>query len=100
MGAIPIATAQAILLVDGGEEARDRPLQQLVLHGRYPYRSQLAVPFGAIVPSDQLGAVALPLQSLHQVADVRVQVLLVCLRAHLIDAVGGVCADVTPAVPE
>jgi hypothetical protein len=67
-------------------------------HHRYPSRALLAVPFGAIVPSDQLGPVALPLQTLHQVADVLVQILLVCLRAHLIDPVGGVFADVLPAL--
>jgi hypothetical protein len=97
---IPSATAQDILLVDGWEEARDRQLQQVVLHGRYPYRSQLAVPLGDIVPSDQFGPVTLPLESLHQGADVVVQVLLVCLRAHRIDAVGGIFADLTPTVLE
>jgi len=97
---IPIATTPEILLVDGGEEARDRQLQPLVRHGRYPYRSELAVPCGEVVPSDPCGPVALPLQSLHQGADVFVQVLLVGLRAHRIDAVGGVLADLAPAVLE
>ena len=97
---LSIATAQKILLVEGGEEARDRQRQQLILDGRYPQRSQLAVLFGDIVPSDPCGSVALPLQSLHQWPDVRFQVLLVRVRAHLIDAVGGLLADITPAVLE
>jgi hypothetical protein len=97
---ISIATAQEILLVEGGEEARDRQLQQLILDGRYPPRSPLAVLFGDLGPSDQLGAVALPLQSRPQLPDVRFQVRLVRVRAHRIDAVGGLWADITPAVLE
>jgi hypothetical protein len=100
MWSIPIATAQEILRVDGCEKARDRQLQQGVCHGRYPSGAPLAVPFWAIVPSDQLGPVVLPLQTLHQVADVLLQIPLVCLRAHLIDPVGGVFADVPPALLE
>ena len=63
-----------------------------------PHGRRLPSPLGDRLPSDPFGPVALPLPSLHQVAAVRVQVLLICLRAPLIDAVGGVVADLAPAV--
>jgi hypothetical protein len=97
---ISITTAPAILRVDGGEEARDRHRPQRILDGRYPQRSQRAVLLGEIVPSDPFGAGALPLPSLHQWPEVRFQGLLVRVRAHLLDAVGGLLAAITPAVLE
>jgi hypothetical protein len=95
---IPIPTPPELLLVDGCEEVRDRQLQQFILDGRDPQRSQLAMLCGDIVPSEPFGSVTLPLQSLHQWPDVLSQVLLVRLRAHLIDAVGGLFAEIPPAV--
>jgi hypothetical protein len=92
VGPLPLATAPEILLVEACEDARDRPRQQLVLHGWSPSASQLAVSVRNIVRSDQLGPGALPLQALDQVAAGLVHVLLGCLRAHRHDAVGGIVA--------
>jgi hypothetical protein len=97
---IALATAPALLRVDGGAEARARPLPPLRLDGRDPPRSPLAVLLGDLGPSDPWGAVARPLPALPQVPEVRFQGRLVRVRAHRIDAVGGLWADLTPAVLE
>jgi hypothetical protein len=63
MWPLPLTTPPALRRVEGGAEARHRPLPQGIRDGRSPHRSQLALLVGASVPSDPCGAVALPLQS-------------------------------------
>jgi len=84
MWPIPIATAQDVLRVDGFQEARYCPLQERVFYGGNPQGTLRAIPFGNRVSSDEGGAVPLLLQALHEVVDVRVQVLLLGLGTHLI----------------
>jgi uncharacterized protein YjeT (DUF2065 family) len=98
--AIAITTAQKVLLVDGLQDARDGELQQLVLYRRNPQRAQLAFPFGDVLPSNEFGSVSLLLESLHQVVDVLIEVLFIVLGAHAVYAVGGILANVAPALAE
>jgi hypothetical protein len=100
VGPIPIATAQEILLVDGFEDSRDRALQPLVFHGWYLERAALPVTFRDLVPLDEFGSVALPLQSLDQVVYVLLQMLLVRPGADVIDALRRVLPDVVPTLLE
>jgi hypothetical protein len=95
-GPLPIATAQAVLLVDGVEAPRDRALPQLSFHGRAPERAALPVALRAVVPLDACGAVALPLASRHQVAHVLLPLRLVRARADVIHAVRRRRPDVLP----
>jgi hypothetical protein len=97
-GPIPIATAPDVLLVERFEDPRDGPLPQLVFPGGYPERAAVPVAFRDIVPLDAFGAVALPLQSLDQVVNVLRAMLLVRLRADVIDARRRILADVAPAL--
>jgi hypothetical protein len=96
--AIAIPIAQEILRIAGFEEARYCPLQELVFSGGNPQGTLRAIPFRNIRASDELGAVPLLLQALHEVVDVFVQVLLVFLGTHLIHASGGILSDVAPAL--
>src|SRR6185295_16992927 len=56
------------------------------------------IPFGNILSSDEFGVVPLLLQTLHEVVDVCVQVLLVFLGTHLVHPGGGILPDVPPAL--
>jgi hypothetical protein len=58
------------------------------------------VAFRDIVPLDAFGSVALPLQSLDQVVNVLLEMLLVRLSADVIDARRRILADVAPALSE
>jgi hypothetical protein len=52
------------------------------------------------VPLDAFGSVALPLQSLDEVVNVLIEMLLIRLGADLIDARRRVLPDVAPALSE
>jgi hypothetical protein len=60
----------------------------------------LAVAFRDIAPFNEFGSVALPLQSLDEVVNVLLEMLLVRLRADAIDAIRRILADVAPALSE
>jgi hypothetical protein len=58
------------------------------------------VAFRDVVPLDEFGSVALPLESLHEVANVLLQLLLVRVRADVIHAVRRRLPDVLPTLAE
>ena len=95
---VAITAAQEVRLKDRFQDALDRQLQQLVLSGRYPQGAQSSVALGDVLPSDELGVISLPFETLDQSSDVLRQVLLVLCRAHSVDAVGGIFANVAPTV--
>jgi hypothetical protein len=100
VGPVPLATAPAVLRVDRVAEPRDRAWSPRVVDGRDPYRSELTVPCGAIVPRDACGSVALPLPALDAVVKVRLARGLVRLGADLLAASRRVLPDVAPALSE
>jgi len=95
---LPLTTPPALRRVAGGEAARDRPRPPCIRDGRDPHRSPLAMLGGDRVPSDQVGEVTRPLPARHPWPAVRAPVRRVRWRAHRIAAVGGLVAEITPAV--
>ncbi len=93
MRSIPLATAQEVLLVDGFEEARHCPWQELVFDCGDAQRTLRAIPFGNRVASDEFGPVPFLLQALDEAVHVLFQVWLVCLGAYLIHPRGGILPD-------
>ena len=94
VGPISVATAPEVRLVDGCEDSRDRALPPLVFHGRYPERAALAVAFRDRAPLDACASVALPLESLDEVPNVLLEMVLVRLGADVIDAIRRILPDV------
>jgi hypothetical protein len=93
---VPITTTQASLLVEGWQAPRDGELPQLILHGGHSSRPQLAIPLRDVPPSDELGPVALPLESRHERVQGRIAMALIVLRPDAVHPLGGLLADVPP----
>jgi hypothetical protein len=81
---VPIATPQDILLVDSLQYPRDGELPQLILDGGDASRAPLAVPCRDVPPSDELSAVALPLESLHEMVKVLLEMALIVRRTDAV----------------
>jgi hypothetical protein len=86
------------LLKDGFENAFDSHLQQLILGGRYPQRTELSIAFWYVNSPDVLGPIAFPFQFFHQLVNIAIQILLVFCRAHPVYAICCAFADVSPAI--
>jgi site-specific DNA recombinase len=100
MRTVSLATAQAILLVEGLPSPRDGALPPLIFHGGDSSRASLAMPFRHVLPSDEFGAGALPLEALHAGVHVLVEMALLLQRAEAVHPLGGLLAAVPPALLE
>jgi hypothetical protein len=97
---VPIATTPAIRLGDGVQSPRDGEWPQLIRDGGHASRAPLAIPCRDVRPSDELGAVALPLASRHEMVHVRIEMALIVRRTDAVHPRGCLLADVPPTLVE
>ena len=79
---------------------RDGEWPQRILDGGDASWAPLAIPFWDILPADELGSVSLPLESLHEMVHVLVEIALLVRRTHAVHPRGCRLAEVTPALVE